>query len=151
MQLLSRTAGRCCDLLSNFVSLTSKSNHITELSIVRLSCDLLSNFVSLTSKSNFFTILCKGFAVVICFQILYLWPVKAIFAIVVWMPNCCDLLSNFVSLTSKSNIILNVNMYLLVVICFQILYLWPVKAIYCSLINCYDRLWFAFKFCIFDQ
>ena len=37
--------------------------------------------------------------------------------------HCCDLLSNFVSLTNKSNAADTIYRLLLVVICFQILYL----------------------------
>ena len=37
-----------------------------------IGCDLLSNFVSLTSKSNLNASLARKWLVVICFQILYL-------------------------------------------------------------------------------
>ncbi len=40
--------------------------------IKRERCDLLSNFVSLTSKSNFVERVASLSRVVICFQILYL-------------------------------------------------------------------------------
>ena len=88
-------------------------------------CDLLSNFVSL----------------IFC----YIYDDYR-----EWADLRCDLLSNFVSLIfcyiglhrhgSRHN----------VVICFQILYLWYSVTSSSRLCSWLLRLWFAFKFCIFD-
>ena len=112
----------------------------------------------------------------ICFQILYLWYSVTsksgssssrcslwfafkfcIFDILLHQLSilmvsepCCDLLSNFVSLIFCYITAMLRFAAMLVVICFQILYLWySVTSKFASEASPY-MLWFAFKFCIFD-
>ena len=139
-------------------------------------CDLLSNFVSLIfcyirSVAN-----SAWRAVVICFQILYLWYSVTsqdlcneqtmvlwfafkfcIFDIllhlstyIINISSSCDLLSNFVSLIFCYIWLSKVPFLKAVVICFQILYLWYSVTSKGRDMNEVLALWFAFKFCIFD-
>ena len=112
----------------------------------------------------------------ICFQILYLWYSVTsksgssssrcslwfafkfcIFDILLHQLSilmisepCCDLLSNFVSLIFCYITAILRFAAMLVVICFQILYLWYSVTSFLHLYLIRLLLWFAFKFCIFD-
>ena len=92
--------------------------------IVRGGCELLSDFVSLTLSHNIELagMLCSS--VVNCFQILYLWPWATTSALTPGWCACCELLSDFVSLTLSHNS--------------------------STLVPGGGRLWIAFRFCIFD-
>ena len=63
---------------------------------------------------------------------------------------CCDLLSNFVSLIFCYICLRKRLKYFCVVICFQILYLWYSVTSNDITNKSKIKLWFAFKFCIFD-
>ena len=65
--------------------------------------------------------------------------------------NCCDLLSDFLSLSNgnNQNPIWNTSDY--VVICFQIFYLCPTATTRALKLLLYLGLWFAFRFFIFVQ
>ena len=139
-------------------------------------CDLLSNFISLIFWYNLPFNRDKFGIVVICFQILYLWysdttqaDAKAradklwfafkfyIFDILIQQYSIsgsfcagCDLLSNFISLIFWYNANEKLEDAILVVICFQILYLWYSDTTRMWMLRWIDELWFAFKFYIFD-
>ena len=118
--------------------------------LLKLSCDLLSKFISLifwyNKKNRLYIIL----IVVICFQNLYLWysdttvRIEPLHQSQLWFAfkiyifdiliqqiykqddciDSCDLLSNFISLIFWYNKKNRLYIIPIVVICFQILYLW---------------------------
>ncbi len=113
-------------------------------------CDLLSDFVSLTSTNNSVITYCCPARLWFAFRF-------CIFDIDKqrsWLPkcqrSCCDLLSDFVSLTSTNNSSEDATHSFTVVICFQILYLWHRQTTFIKISIMLFALWFAFRFCIFD-
>jgi len=114
------------------------------------SCELLSNFVSLTIWNNIYVCKVTTEWVVNCFQTLYLWLSETMligcfrqnrqlwiaFKLCIFdylkqfrcwsikYSACCELLSNFVSLTIWNNANKIPIVHIRVVNCFQTLYLW---------------------------
>ena len=117
----------------------------------RSSCDLLSDFLSLSNGNNSRLLRSSSFTVVICFQIFYLCPTATtsvsmlslrnllwfafrffIFVqrqqhwqLAILFGSCCDLLSDFLSLSNGNNAMAVKPSSFRVVICFQIFYLCP--------------------------
>ena len=146
-----RPKPNCCELLSDFVSLTLSHNRLAINCYLQVCCELLSDFVSLTFSHNSSAFTEASNSVVNCFQILYLWPWATTLvslddeALGLWIAFrfCifdlepqhsaarvswrlrCELLSDFVSLTLSHNFTNDTKNRMIVVNCFQILYLWP--------------------------
>ena len=140
-------------------------------------CDLLSDFLSLSNGNNILHLLLSLFKVVICFQIFYLCPTATTsyrslsMLIQLWFAFrffifvqrqqrwryyyieafCCDLLSDFLSLSNGNNKALRFLSSQLVVICFQIFYLCPTATTIVLHKLVEWLLWFAFRFFIFVQ
>ena len=112
-----------CELLSNFVSLTSETTYIL-FQPDNPKLWIAFKFCIFDIRNNLPGLLCQLPLVVNCFQILYLWHQKQPAPASSRPSERCELLSNFVSLTSETTALTN-----------------PVR---------WWQLWIAFKFCIFD-
>ena len=139
-------------------------------------CELLSKFVSLTFRNSNRLSAARHNGVVNCFQNLYLWlsetadeETKAAlyelwiaFKICIfdfqkqqhtgWKDFCmsCELLSKFVSLTFRNSSLPSSLNLVVVVNCFQNLYLWLSETAMNWNLWTRKQLWIAFKICIFD-
>ena len=164
-------------MLSDFLSLSNGNNTKTGLSPSSMCCDLLSDFLSLSNGNNAGKVTLIHSSVVICFQIFYLCPTATTsyrslsMLIQLWFAFrffifvqrqqrwryyyieafCCDLLSDFLSLSNGNNKALRFLSSQLVVICFQIFYLCPTATTVDTLTSKQELLWFAFRFFIFVQ
>ena len=138
----------CCELLSNFVSLTSETT--SSLSICALRPLWIAfKFCIFDIWNNSYYRTRKTAVVVNCFQILYLWHLKQHQCLRRYRSVCCELLSNFVSLTSETTGTPNRATYLRLWIAFK----FCIFDIWNNTQGQLDRtmvLWIAFKFCIFD-
>jgi len=141
-----------------------------------LGCELLSKFVSLTFRNSPPTVR-RGLKIVVnCFQNLYLWlsETAKVFltnlVALLWIAfkicifdfqkqrrggrydgtTCCELLSKFVSLTFRNSNYYRKYPRRIVVNCFQNLYLWLSETAKVYHMNFLNKLWIAFKICIFD-
>ena len=90
-----------CELLSNFVSLTSETTARVMLNF-RIPLWIAFKFCIFDIRNNDATGFKDTKQVVNCFQILYLWHQKQLVKILRYLRISCELLSNFVSLTSET-------------------------------------------------
>ena len=112
-------------------------------------CELLSNFVSLSSWNNYRLFWSVAKRVVNCSQILYLCRPETTKIKFMQIARCCELLSNFVSLSSWNNLIAAFSCSRIVVNCSQILYLCRPETTKLAVLSRMHGLWIALKFCIF--
>ena len=90
---------------------------------VHICCELLSDFVYSFFEHNAYFELTNGFRVVNCFQILYIRSLNTIDRRTIFSSNSCELLSDFVYSFFEHNASSNTGFWILVVNCFQILYI----------------------------
>ena len=93
----------CCELLSDFLSLFFEHNPAKRKPPNRLRCELLSDFLSLFFEHNQPLPWCFWRSVVNCFQIFYLCSSNTTFMEFDIIGNCCELLSDFLSLFFEHN------------------------------------------------
>ena len=139
----------CCELLSNFVSLSSWNNERDakqwELDVVNCSQILYLCRPETTGQADDRLLLLLWIALKFCiFVVLKQRPRLA----TIWKLGC-ELLSNFVSLSSWNNESSPARQWLVVVNCSQILYLCRPETTTDKQAEAFDRLWIALKFCIF--
>ena len=138
----------CCELLSDFVysffehnsalkSIASRSVvncfqilYIRSLNTIlchpRLHftcCELLSDFVYSFFEHNRSSVISRLILVVNCFQILYIRSLNTIGIVAIIRTYCCELLSDFVYSFFEHNRSSVISRLILVVNCFQILYI----------------------------
>ena len=164
-----------CELLSDFVSLTLSHNFRSHTWVVRMLW-IAFRFCIFDLEPQQQYSCPRRWQVVNCFQILYLWPWATTSFKFLDGGECCELLSDFVSLTLSHNLpalalpglpgcellsdfvslTLSHNywrwhsIHQSVVNCFQILYLWPWATTSKDTRQNVRQLWIAFRFCIFD-
>ena len=160
-----------------FFIFVQRQQHFIVSRISSACCDLLSDFLSLSNGNNHNPHIDHRVLVVICFQIFYLCPTATttfiimVYYEVLWfafrffifvqrqqpklfkreLEPCCDLLSDFLSLSNGNNDKSLFRTYCFVVICFQIFYLCPTATTDNNGELYVIPLWFAFRFFIFVQ
>ena len=148
-KFISILTNTCCELLSNFVSLTDCKQPDSDKCHVFFSCELLSNFVSLTDCKQRYKFQAGGVGVVNCFQTLYLWrtanSVMQIWRTTLLVVNCFQTLYLWRTANSLGTRIIESRF---VVNCFQTLYLWRTANSFqefmngdIEVVNCFQTLY----------
>ena len=113
------------------------------------SCELLSDFVYSFFEHNGDTVTKIDSSVVNCFQILYIRSLNTINVCFLGRRHRCELLSDFVYSFFEHNRYNELKTRLIVVNCFQILYIRSLNTIGLAQGQPELWLWIAFRFCIF--
>ena len=146
---LSPGIRRCCELLSDFVYSFFEHN----LKVVKpnifcvVNCFQILYIRSLNTMQRYFSVVRTVLWIAFRFCIFVLWTQYAI--VIVHSTLSCELLSDFVYSFFEHNGCLIVPLSLIVVNCFQILYIRSLNTM--GLLYRYTGLllWIAFRFCIF--
>ena len=144
---------RCCELLSNSLSLTNWKQHVKDFPLFELVVNCFQILYLWQTENSAVTISMANAFVVNCFQILYLWQtensilpegrwnemlwiafkffifdkLKTAVIFFTFKDRSCELLSNSLSLTNWKQQAHYLKLLRYVVNCFQILYLWQTE------------------------
>jgi len=114
----------CCELLSKFVSLTFRNSGIRDKTNETEVVNCFQNlYLWLSETAGSTGVACKN-TLWIAFKICIFDFQKQLIGFTICASFCCELLSKFVSLTFRNSHSFTCNKFVLVVNCFQNLYLW---------------------------